>query len=109
MTELVFRMPDNLENEHHVNLAALFVSHKKDIKERASNKYMEAGKGGVEHSLVFHDDECGNDFFRALLDKGINIGGYVKEKEPDPNELLKPKESKLKRTIKMAKLRIYGG
>lgn len=105
MTELVFRMPDKLENEHHVKLATLFVSHKKDIKERSTSRYA----AGVEHKLFFHDDECGNDFYRALLDKGINIGGYVKEKEPDPDEALKPKESKLKRTIKMAKLRIYGG
>jgi hypothetical protein len=105
MTDLVFRMPDNISNEHHVNLAALFVSHKKDIKERSTNKY----HGGVEHKLVFHNNECGNDFFRAMLDKGISVGGYVKEKEPNPHDIKAQQESKLKKTIKMVKMRLYGG
>jgi len=105
MTELVFRMPDNISNEHHVNLAAIFVSHKKDIKDRSSNKY----PGGVEHRLTFHSDQSGNDFYRALLDKGISIGGYVKEKELSPHEIKAQQESKLKRTIKMVKMRLYGG
>lgn len=97
MTELVFRMPDNIENEHHVNLSALFVSHKQYIKDRTNNRYAL----GVEHKLYFHNDEAGNDFFRAMLDKGIKIGGYVKEKPVVYEE----KESAIRRTIRSMKIK----